>query len=214
VVEQNPSCYWGRQEILLLLWNAKILYTEDYCHLGCDAIFIGRTCSSLFLFTPPVRYVRSVLILPSRLDLGLKVVRFQHNLWLKCMPFSSSAWVLHVPCASFPNYGSRRDVIVLAFLLLTLSCDQAFSSVPCSEILRLGERAQVTLPCKTTGNIILYVGFEVFTAVTMKNAVLWGMTFFARGFFYPEDGGDTILRNVGSIDRIYTAPYPRRRHSS
>jgi hypothetical protein len=32
--------------------------------------------------------------------------------------------------------------------------------------------------------------------------------FFARGFFYPEDGGDTILRNVGSIDYIYTAPHP------
>jgi hypothetical protein len=38
--------------------------------------------------------------------------------------------------------------------------------------------------------------------------------FFARGFFYPEDGGDTILRNVGPIDHIYTAPHPRRRHSS
>jgi hypothetical protein len=38
--------------------------------------------------------------------------------------------------------------------------------------------------------------------------------FFARGFFYPEDGGDTILRNVGLIDHIYTAPHPRRRHSS
>jgi hypothetical protein len=38
--------------------------------------------------------------------------------------------------------------------------------------------------------------------------------FFAREFFYPEDGGDTILRNVGSIDYIYTAPHPRRRHSS
>jgi hypothetical protein len=37
--------------------------------------------------------------------------------------------------------------------------------------------------------------------------------FFARGFFYPEDGGDTILLNVGSIDHIYTAPHPRRRHS-
>jgi hypothetical protein len=38
--------------------------------------------------------------------------------------------------------------------------------------------------------------------------------FFARGFFDPEDGGDTILRNVGSIDHIYTAPHSRRRHSS
>jgi hypothetical protein len=85
-----------------------------------------------------------------------------------------------------------------------------------------------------------FVGFEVFTTVTMKNAVFWGVApcrcgrwtdvsedhiassasatcsrwFFPRGFFYPEDGGDTILRNVGSIDHIYTAPHPRRRHSS
>jgi hypothetical protein len=34
----------------------------------------------------------------------------------------------------------------------------------------------------------------------------------ARGFFYPEDGGDTFLRNVGS-HKTYTAPHPRRRRS-
>jgi hypothetical protein len=32
-------------------------------------------------------------------------------------------------------------------------------------------------------------------------------------FFYPEDGGDTFLRNVGS-NKIYMVPHPRRRHSS
>jgi hypothetical protein len=37
--------------------------------------------------------------------------------------------------------------------------------------------------------------------------------FLASGFLYPEDGGDTFLRNVGS-HKIYTAPRPRRRHSS
>jgi hypothetical protein len=68
-----------------------------------------------------------------------------------------------------------------------------------------------------------YVRFEVFTAVTMKNAVFWDVAscrscvnrrfggtsaatcsrwFFARGFFYPEDGGDTFLRNVDS-HKIY-----------
>jgi hypothetical protein len=31
--------------------------------------------------------------------------------------------------------------------------------------------------------------------------------------FYPEDGGDTVLRNVGS-QKIYTASRPRRQHSS
>jgi hypothetical protein len=39
---------------------------------------------------------------------------------------------------------------------------------------------------------------------------LW---FLAHGFFYPEDGGDIFLRNVGSHKR-YTAPQTRRRHSS
>jgi hypothetical protein len=31
--------------------------------------------------------------------------------------------------------------------------------------------------------------------------------------FYPEDGGDTFLRKVGSHKK-YTAPHPRKRHSS
>jgi hypothetical protein len=38
--------------------------------------------------------------------------------------------------------------------------------------------------------------------------------FLASGFLYSEDGVDTFLRNVGSIHKIYTAPHPRRRHSS
>jgi hypothetical protein len=52
-----------------------------------------------------------------------------------------------------------------------------------------------------------------------KKAVVAGAAtcsrwFLARGFFYSEDGGDTFLRNIGSIHKIYTAPHPRRRHSS
>jgi hypothetical protein len=69
----------------------------------------------------------------------------------------------------------------------------------------------------------------------MKNAVFWdvapcrsyvnrrfggtyrlhlhGRKIVNRKFFYPEDGGDTFLRNVVS-HKIYTAPHPRRRHSS
>jgi hypothetical protein len=35
----------------------------------------------------------------------------------------------------------------------------------------------------------------------------------ARGFFYPEDGGDTFLQNIGS-HKIYNGPHSRRRHSS
>jgi hypothetical protein len=37
--------------------------------------------------------------------------------------------------------------------------------------------------------------------------------FTARGFFYPEDGGDRFFRNVG-WRKIYTVPHLRRRHSS
>jgi hypothetical protein len=88
------------------------------------------------------------------------------------------------------------------------------------------------------------VRFEVFTAVTMKNVVFWdvapcrscvnrrfGGTYrlhlqgikiqrarnrlAARAGFFPtlQDGGDMFLRNVG-LHKIYTAPHPRRRHSS
>jgi hypothetical protein len=37
--------------------------------------------------------------------------------------------------------------------------------------------------------------------------------FHALGVFYPEDRGNTFFRNVGSHNN-YTAPHPRRRHSS
>jgi hypothetical protein len=60
-----------------------------------------------------------------------------------------------------------------------------------------------------------YVRFEVFTTVTMMQAVFWDVApcrtcvnrlfgatcscwFLAHGFFYHEGGGDTFLRNVGS----------------
>jgi hypothetical protein len=37
--------------------------------------------------------------------------------------------------------------------------------------------------------------------------------FLARGFIYHEYGGARYIRNVGS-HKIYTAPHPKRRHSS
>jgi hypothetical protein len=37
---------------------------------------------------------------------------------------------------------------------------------------------------------------------------LQGTWFLARGFFCPEDGGDTFVRNVGS-HKIYIEPHPR-----
>jgi hypothetical protein len=46
-----------------------------------------------------------------------------------------------------------------------------------------------------------------------QSAATCSRWFLACEFFYPEDGGDTFLRNVGS-HKIYTAPHLRRRHSS
>jgi hypothetical protein len=37
-----------------------------------------------------------------------------------------------------------------------------------------------------------------------QSAATYSRWFLARGFFYPEDGGDKLLRNVGS-HKIYTA---------
>jgi hypothetical protein len=57
-----------------------------------------------------------------------------------------------------------------------------------------------------TANNFLFVGFEVLTAVVMKNTVFWDITprlptCFHAGillglFFEPEDGGYMFLRNV------------------
>jgi hypothetical protein len=84
----------------------------------------------------------------------------------------------------------------------------------------------------------IYVRFEAFMAITMKKAVYLDLApcrycvnrgfIFRVGekgeetpraryqreqvpavFFYPEDGGDTFLRNIGQHN-IYTAPHPRR----
>jgi hypothetical protein len=73
--------------------------------------------------------------------------------------------------------------------------------------------------CQTS---LHYVGFEVFTAVTMKNAAFWDLVprgscnnrrFGGTGRMFSKDGGNTFLRNVGSY-KTHTAPHPRRRHSS
>jgi hypothetical protein len=48
---------------------------------------------------------------------------------------------------------------------------------------------------------------EVFAAATvLQTAATCSRWFLTRGFFYPEDEGDTFLRNVGS-HKIYTEPY-------
>jgi hypothetical protein len=47
----------------------------------------------------------------------------------------------------------------------------------------------------------------------LQSAATCSRWFPARGFFYPEDEGNTLLRNV-DLNNIYTAPDPRRRHYS
>jgi hypothetical protein len=47
----------------------------------------------------------------------------------------------------------------------------------------------------------------------MQTAATCSRWLLTREFFYPEDGDDKFLRNVGSR-KIYTAPHPRRRYSS
>jgi hypothetical protein len=51
-----------------------------------------------------------------------------------------------------------------------------------------------------------------FRLVAQSAATCWRW-FPGGGFFYPENGGDIFFRNVG-LSKIYTAPYPRRLHSS
>jgi hypothetical protein len=46
--------------------------------------------------------------------------------------------------------------------------------------------------------------------LVIQSAATCSRWFLARGFFYPEDGSDMFLRNVGS-HKIYTTPHPRRR---
>jgi hypothetical protein len=46
-----------------------------------------------------------------------------------------------------------------------------------------------------------------------QSAATCSRWFLTRGFSFPEDGGDTFLRNVGS-HKIYMAPHPRKEHYS
>jgi hypothetical protein len=52
----------------------------------------------------------------------------------------------------------------------------------------------------------------VFSTVA-QSAATCSRWFISRGFFYPADRGDMFIRNDDSPE-IYTAPHPRRRHSS
>jgi hypothetical protein len=57
-----------------------------------------------------------------------------------------------------------------------------------------------------------YIAYSLIPTEDQSANTYWRW-FPARGFFYPEDGGGTFLRNVG-LPIIYTALYPRRRHCS
>jgi hypothetical protein len=72
-------------------------------------------------------------------------------------------------------------------------------------------------PCRSCvnrrfgGKYCLYIqGRKIL--IVIQSAATSSRWFLVRGFFYPEDGGYTFLRNVGSHS-IYTAPHPKRRHS-
>jgi hypothetical protein len=72
--------------------------------------------------------------------------------------------------------------------------------------------------CRLLGCGAVYILCEPIFRVEVCSCNLQSATtcshwFLALGFFYPEDGGDTFLRNVGS-HKIYMALHPRRWHSS
>jgi hypothetical protein len=78
---------------------------------------------------------------------------------------------------------------------------------------------QLTLPKAGKNGMKCKEGSHNFSYTNVLNisiqtaAATCSRWFLARGFFYHKDGDDTFLRNVGSY-KIYTAPHPRRRHSS
>jgi hypothetical protein len=51
-----------------------------------------------------------------------------------------------------------------------------------------------------------YQRSEVFMAVKM-----WIVVFWIEVFFYPDDGGNVFLRNVGNHPQNYTVLKPRKR---
>jgi hypothetical protein len=57
------------------------------------------------------------------------------------------------------------------------------------------------------------VFIELFLLTGTQSAATCSSWFLDRGFFYPEDGDDAFLRDVGSY-KIYMASHPRKRHSS
>jgi hypothetical protein len=91
-------------------------------------------------------------------------------------------------------------------VLWSLVCDKFQSScyISCAEIFTLDSYA---LWGVITGN-----------NKSCNSCRIWGChlltRWFAELFFDPEDGGNTILRNVGCNSTDYTASYPRRWYSS
>jgi hypothetical protein len=97
------------------------------------------------------------------------------------------------------------------------------------------------IPTSSCIKLNIFLGFEVLTAVVMKSAIFWDLTlcsplrvnwrvggtyslhllatcfhtgFLLGLFFYPEDGGDMFLRNVGWLSTDYTTLNPRKWYSS
>jgi hypothetical protein len=102
------------------------------------------------------------------------------------------------------------------FTAVTMKNAIFWDVAPCCYLLTLVPRSQISLPCRKRRYVPpkhRFISQDLHSA-TSQSAATCSRWFLAFGFLYPEDGGDTLLRNVGSFHRIYTAPHPRRRHSS
>jgi hypothetical protein len=62
-------------------------------------------------------------------------------------------------------------------------------------------------------NYLFHITISVLPVLILQTAAICSSWFLVRGFVYPEAGGYTFLRNIGS-QKIYTALHPTSRHSS
>jgi hypothetical protein len=100
----------------------------------------------------------------------------------------------------------------LLIKLIRIFCSMGYT-LPALELKDTQTERQRVIQEKLEGGIVRDTAFYEVDRFPCRPAATCSRWFLARRFFYPEDGGDTFLRNVGS-HKIYTAPHPRRRHSS
>jgi hypothetical protein len=128
----------------------------------------------------------------------------------------------------YKSYKFRKPIIILSCLhIVTIVIQQSPSNRNKIKYLptalcttSIWNMFQAISKSRTDDKFLLFAGFHTCSdcghlASDTQNptAATFSRWFLARGFFYPEGGGDRFLRNVSS-HKIYTAPHPRRRHSS